>query len=195
MARVEGQENADCIFVVALGDGLASDPELASWARQGSSPTFGGSSPFDAIVVSDVGLEIASERASRPGLANTGLPLVSANAIREDTGDLLVAPYGSADCAGYSVAFIGLSQTAALEGVLFLRPLPAIEGALQDIERRADIVVLLSNAGPETDRTIASQVEGIDVIVGCGEPPREPERAEHSGTLIVRAGYPGRLRL
>lgn len=192
-AQADRQESADCTFVLAVGDGLASDPELARWITGGGNAPFVGSLPFDAVVLSDADLVASSEQGNLSALSATGLPLVSSNVVRAKTAEPLVASYLVKECRGHRVAFLGLTQDARIDGVSVLSPLEALKHVLEEIGGQADVVVLLSNVGLEKDRDIASQVEGIDIIVGGGASPLdEPEFAERTGTLMVRAGYPGR---
>ena len=65
--------------------------------------------------------------------------------------------------------------------------------AAERVQAEADIVILLSNAGEEANKAIASQVPGIDIIISGGsEEVFQPVRPA-GGALVVQAdvAFPG----
>jgi len=111
--------------------------------------------------------------------------------IRE-VGDVRVGIIGlTTDDLGTAIGksqFEGLQVTPAVEVLAELVP---------RIDAETDLIVVLSHEGIGTDREIARQIEGIDIIVG-GHSHTRLERGEWVGdVLIVQAGsrfrYIGRV--
>ncbi len=74
-----------------------------------------------------------------------------------------------------------------------------LQGQIDDLRKKSDVVVLLSHSGVDADREIAKTYSGIDVIVGS-HTQSVMEAPETVGeTVIVQAGkdgyYVGHLRL
>jgi 2',3'-cyclic-nucleotide 2'-phosphodiesterase (5'-nucleotidase family) len=145
-------------------------------------------------------------------------PYVCANARLRATGEPLCPPYLIIERNGLRIALFGLivrdTQTyrGAREGVDILDPLEVARQLVPQLRAQADLVILLSHLGIETERVLAQQVPGIDVIVGGHSHTRltQPLFVEWSkpltkgvmglnGTVIVQAhqwgGELGQLEL
>ncbi|MBN2406145.1 MAG: redoxin domain-containing protein [Elusimicrobia bacterium] len=78
-----------------------------------------------------------------------------------------------------------------IEGVKFKSLMETIAGNVPHMRKNADIVVLLSHSGDEQDRKIASEVEGIDIIIGGHSQTLHKDPVKIGDTLIVQAGANG----
>jgi 2',3'-cyclic-nucleotide 2'-phosphodiesterase (5'-nucleotidase family) len=99
-------------------------------------------------------------------------PFVCANARLRATGEPLCPPYLIIERNGLRIALFGLivrdtqHYRGAREGVDILDPLEVARQLVPPLRQQADLVILLSHLGIETERMLAQQVPGIDVIVG-----------------------------
>ncbi len=99
-------------------------------------------------------------------------PFMCANARLRATGEPLCPPYLIIERNGLRLALFGLivrdtqHYRAAREGVDILDPLEVARQLVPQLRQQADLVILLSHLGIETERALAQQVPGIDVIVG-----------------------------
>lgn len=137
------------------------------------------------------------------------LPAVSAN-LRVSSvpeWERLSPPYRIVRAGDLRVGVIGVASASAFDLML-----PAHRAALQIddaetalrrvlpfVKKQADLILVLSHAGLDTDRTLARRVSGIDVIVGSHSQNALHEPVLEGRTLIVQAGsngsYVGHLHL
>lgn len=124
-----------------------------------------------------------------------------------------VAPWRILERGGRKVGIIGVAnpQTAQLSNpgpaLVFHAPNGPVEQAVAALEREGvNIIVLLSHLGLDGDRRLATEVAGVDVIVGGhshvllanGDPdavgpcPLSVQTPSGGTTLIVTSGYWGR---
>jgi 2',3'-cyclic-nucleotide 2'-phosphodiesterase (5'-nucleotidase family) len=145
-------------------------------------------------------------------------PFVCANARLRETGAPLCPPYLIIERNGLRLALFGLivrdtqNYRGARDGVDILDPYEVASQLVPQLRQQADIVILLSHLGIETDLELARRVPGIDVIVGGHSHTRlaQPRFVEWdrplskgvmglNGTVIVQAhqwgGELGRLEL
>jgi 2',3'-cyclic-nucleotide 2'-phosphodiesterase (5'-nucleotidase family) len=96
------------------------------------------------------------------------------------------------------VALIGITGQDDLPGFEIRDPLQATIDAVAEIGDQAEILILLSHVGLETNRQIAAQVPALDLIISGGERQMTPMAEGGSGApLIVHAdvsvpGHAGR---
>lgn len=143
-------------------------------------------------------------------------PYVCANARLRATGEPLCHPYLLIQRSGLRIALFGLivrdtqNYRGAREGVEILDPFEVAEQLVPQLRQQADVVILLSHLGIESDLELARRVPGIDVIVGGHSHTRlaQPRFVEWNkplskslmglnGTIVVQAhqwgGELGRL--
>jgi len=106
------------------------------------------------------------------------VPVLTAN-LRDDLAD---TPYGKKDFSlwdfsGFKVGVIGVldsdlassDRPSQIENLRSEDPANRVETALNDLRAKgADVVVALSDAGPDADEQLASAVPGLDLVVGSG---------------------------
>jgi 2',3'-cyclic-nucleotide 2'-phosphodiesterase (5'-nucleotidase family) len=183
---------ADCTVVVAVGDGLASDVELARWTTGSGGYEEEPPLEYAGITLSRRDLESAQARGGIDFLASSRVPLVATNLVSTQTMRPLLAPYRLVSCTGHSIAILGLAQGPDTPQVRFEDPLPTIRARLRHVTRNTDIVIVLSNAGAQVDAGIASQLRVIDVLVSGGSTPaEEPVIMPGTETLMVSPAYEG----
>lgn len=185
---------ADCALILGVGDALAIDPTLGAWLQAGGSAEWVTPSlDFAAVSLSVTDLDIAGGKGVLGSLADAGVPVALANASMAGDGEALYPSQIITACQGHRIALLGVTAPDDVPSVRIDEPIAAVQRVLDESDIDADVVIVLSNAGAETDRAMASRVEGIDVIVGSGVPPVDaPERVDGSETVILRTGYPGR---
>lgn len=86
------------------------------------------------------------------------------------------------------------------EGIEFFEPEKSARKAVSELEKKgADIIVALTHSGFKEDKTLAEEVDGIDLIVGGHEHIALYEPLYKGDTIIVQAGseleYLGQLEL
>ena len=142
---------------------------------------------YDAMAIGpnevEAGLDLLRAR-----LAEAQFAVVSANLMVG--GKLLVEPYVLLERDGIKIAIIGLTSPdmQAVESLQVLDPLEVARQYVEQLRSQADVVVVLSNLGPDAEQTLADSVPGIDVVVGGGS--GSPSRMVSSavGVALVRAG-------
>ncbi len=99
-------------------------------------------------------------------------PAVSANLIDGASGEPLFQPYVIEQMEGFSVGIFGLfpevrgSKEGSFAGLTVLDPFKTAQQVVSEVQKKADVVVLLSHLGYAKDLELAKKVEGIHVIVG-----------------------------
>ncbi|KHF41139.1 bifunctional metallophosphatase/5'-nucleotidase [Halalkalibacter okhensis] len=96
---------------------------------------------------------------------------------------------------GLKVGMIGLTAPFLhfyeLLGWKALSPQDVLQELLPQLEKEADIVILMSHLGLKTDEKIANQFPGIDVILGAHTHHVLPSGLYINETLIAQAGKNG----
>ncbi len=122
-------------------------------------------------------------------------PLLCANA-RDPEGKLLAdKEYAIFETGGVRVGVIGLitagvpslTQKKCSEGCSFEDPIVAARRLVPQVRKLADVIVLLTHCGVQTDAAIAGAVEGIDLIVGGHSHTELKTALNVNGTRIVQA--------
>lgn len=137
-------------------------------------------------------------------------PMLSANAVFSDTGQLVGQPYVIDDLGqGHKAAIIGLTDPDVLgfleamnePAVRVLDATETVRRYVQEVSGQADIIIVLSHMGLDFDQEVAKAVPGIDVIIGgkSGAVLNPANRVSPTGPVIAQAGsqgkYLGVLRL
>lgn len=140
-------------------------------------------------------------------LAKGGLPLVSANLRDSSSGKPLFAAYKVEQVGSLKVAFVGLIgpemspqvQKAVGGKVTISDPWEAATRCLEELEGKADLLIVLSDMGMARDQRLARELPRIHFILG-GHDGRflSNPNPEGSGWLLQsysKGMYLGRLRL
>jgi len=145
----------------------------------------------------------ASLRQFQRNVRIASFPIVCANLLDRETGELVLPPYKIYDFQGAKIAVFGLTvesaeYPAAKEGLDFLDPYEVAKELVPKLKAEADIVIALSHLGYGQDQKLAKEVPGIDVIVGGHSHARlatpkfirhveQPQPFWVGGTVIVQA--------
>jgi 2',3'-cyclic-nucleotide 2'-phosphodiesterase (5'-nucleotidase family) len=143
-------------------------------------------------------------------------PVLLANAVDRATKKPLGGAWRIERVGAVRVGVFGLvtresaTYPAAKEGVDILDEVATARSVVETLRKQADIVILLSHCGEGTDARLATEVPGIDVIIGGHSHSRMPigqlvwrgddlKQNDVNGTVIVQAfqwgGELGRLDL
>lgn len=151
---------------------------------------------YDAMVLGEqdfwLGLDVLRQR-----MEEAEFPILSANVAMAETNQLFATPYVIKEIGDHQVAIIGLTNqeaaSAAGGAITVLDPLEALQDVIVEVSKEADVIIVLSHLGTEMNLQLASEVKGIDLIVGgrSRDVLDPPAWIEASGTVIVQAGYLG----
>jgi 2',3'-cyclic-nucleotide 2'-phosphodiesterase (5'-nucleotidase family) len=200
----DGRRDAGNLLVLDAGNSLLGETGSAS---EPAPRTQGQSSVeilnrlgYDAVALGEFDLALPKEELLKRLAEVKGFSFLSANLRDEATGELLAEPYVVKEVGGHRVALIGITGTSRPDHPGF-RIDPTLEAARQYVQEaaaKADVIILLSNAGVNADKAIAGEVPGIDLIISSGLQALEEPLQVGEGTLIVRAdtssaGHAGRI--
>jgi 5'-nucleotidase/UDP-sugar diphosphatase len=150
---------------------------------------------FDAMVVGnhefDYGQDVLKKRTSE-----AKFPFLVANVQGLDG----LKPYIIKEVRGIKVAMIGvvtedlpaITHPRNVVGLRFFSPIETVEKYIKELERNANVVVVLSHIGFPMDRILAERVEGIDVIVGGHSHAKVSQPVRVGNTIIVQAWEHGK---
>ncbi|MEK5269308.1 5'-nucleotidase C-terminal domain-containing protein [Aeribacillus sp. FSL K6-8394] len=127
-------------------------------------------------------------------------PILSANVIYEDTGELVLDPYTIREIDGVKFGIFGLSTPEThykthpknIKGLKFTDPVAAANKMVKELKQQdADVIIALTHLGTDESSTdtslkVAQGAPGIDLIVDGHS--HTVDDIENSGTLIVSAG-------
>jgi 5'-nucleotidase/UDP-sugar diphosphatase len=192
-------EQADMLLLDA-GDILSGTPlsELERDGLKGAEMTgFMADLGYDAWVVGnhefDQGYEVIAAL-----VQNSSVPVLGANLSGPEGGPAMpgLQPSIIVERGGVKIGVIGittpdLQRLVSAETWARLQLEDEVEVVRAELERldpQTDLLVLLSHAGVETDRYLASKLEGLDLIVGGHSHTalRQPEQV--GDTWVVQAG-------
>lgn len=128
---------------------------------------------YDAVTVGNHDLDNGLANLQRQ-YQNRQFSMISSNLLDPKTHKPLFLPYKIFEREGLKVAVFGLMGEEALttistknqEGFEFVSPSKIAQSMVDDLRKKADVVVLLSHFGFEEDLEFASKIKGIDVLVG-----------------------------
>ncbi len=151
---------------------------------------------YDAICLGNHDFDNKWE-ATRKLVGLAAMPVLCVN-LFEPSGEYFSGKgYEIYDLDGVRVGVIGLIMDnlsdylrAGALGPLRLEPgLSSIERVLDEVDRRTDLIIVLTHIGVESDEELASHLSGrVDVIVGGHSHTVLQEPMKRSGVLIVQAG-------
>lgn len=132
-------------------------------------------------------------------------PILAANVYKED-GTRLLDAYVLFEYDGFTVAVFGLATPETMMkthpnnviGLTFSDPLSEAEAMVDELDDMADVIILLSHLGSDMETeeeqrstTVATLVDGIDVLVDGHSHTMYEAGEMHGDTLVVSAGYNG----
>lgn len=156
---------------------------------------------YDAMTLGEQELRLGAT-VLRERLKEAKFPILSANVIITETGQLLVQPYVIREIGGLRVAIVGLTeQLGALPRVSgdkeTLAARDPIQFGLPYIEKAAkesDVLIVLSHMGRAMDEALAAQAPAIDFIVGGRDRTLlHPTRVGQNGPLVGQSSIEGEV--
>jgi 2',3'-cyclic-nucleotide 2'-phosphodiesterase (5'-nucleotidase family) len=162
------RESSPNVLVLDAGDALIRDRPPALRSKGKSSVELMNMMDYDAMALGAGDLALLGVDLVRQRMDEARFPFLSANVVLSETGQLLTEPYVIREIQGYRIAIIGLTEEVRLPGVQILDPLTSLEAVLDDLRGKADIRVLLSHAGFETNQEIAWKAPDVDLIISGG---------------------------
>jgi 5'-nucleotidase len=155
---------------------------------------------YDAMTIGDLDLQLGPE-VLRQRIAEAHFPVLSANVMLANRGQLLAQPYTIVERGGRRVGIIGLTSDSSewlaapgAEPFLVLKAEDVLPQYTSELAPQVDVLIVLSNLGHDEDQQLSSQLPGLDLIVGGRTKTAPPEgwSNETTGTVVVHAGYEGR---
>ncbi len=133
-------------------------------------------------------------------IAESGLTVVSANVRDETTGDLLLKPYVVVERGGIKFGITGvlspdlkirIDKNVESHGITVSDPVEALRMYVPEIRKQVDFVVVLSHSGLTRSKDLASEIEGIDIMVMGNHNAHSAQPYEVGTTLMMQPGYRG----
>jgi 2',3'-cyclic-nucleotide 2'-phosphodiesterase (5'-nucleotidase family) len=185
------QSQFEHLLVLDAGDSLIKDRTPAISSSGKSSIDSMNLMGYDAMALGEGDLAQLGVKAIRQRMEEASFPFLSANVYVTETGELLAQPYLVQEMGGQRVAIIGLTGMAQVPGIEIRDPLATVREIVDQVRPRADILILLSHAGLETNRQIAREVPEIHVIIsGGGQVLTSSPDALVDGPPVVHADVP-----
>ncbi len=133
-------------------------------------------------------------------LKHAQFPVVSTNLFDSSKMDLLTKPYQIVKAGKIKVAILGVAWSDLKSSMLasnaiglgIYDPAGQVMKYVNEVKKKADIIVLLSHSGAYEDSLLATQLQEVDVIIGGHSHTvlRQPKRVNN--ILICQAGSNGR---
>lgn len=123
----------------------------------------------------------------KKALGESRLPIVSCNLLDQDTGKPVAEESVVREVAGVRVGITGVAECAEDQvgpGLRLRPPAEALAGALPDLKRRSDFVIVLAYVRQDTLREIADRFHEVDCLLG-GDVPQSSEAAERLNRAIA----------
>lgn len=200
IAAAFAEVRRECANVIALDNGDTFHGTHVAVASRGEAllPLM-NDLDFDAMTVH---WEFAYGPAGVSDLAGQlRYPILAINCFRKEDGELLLPPYCMVERGGLRVAVIGIAcnivdktmPPAYSEGVRFTLGRDELPGWIAHVRENenADLVVVLSHLGFPQDKKLASEVDGIDVLVSGHTHNRMEDAVVENGAVIFQSGCHG----
>jgi 5'-nucleotidase/UDP-sugar diphosphatase len=154
---------------------------------------------YDAMVLGvhdfDYGIDVLRQR-----MVDAKFAVISANILNESDGLPFAKPYIIVERSGVKIGIFGLT-TAEIEGRVaptnfvglnVADPIDTARQMVNQLQSQAEIIVALTHLGVNEDIRLASQVPGIDVIVGGMSHSELQVPMKVGQTLVVQDAMYGR---
>jgi 2',3'-cyclic-nucleotide 2'-phosphodiesterase (5'-nucleotidase family) len=184
-------------LVLDAGNALINDREPALSSRGATSVSALNRLGYDAVALGLTDLTQLTLDELRARLAEAEFPFLSANVTLRETGELLAEPYVVVPMNGHQVGILGLTAAGETDALIAGDPVAAAQTWLAELAPQAEVIIVLSNAGPEANRAIAESQAGVDLVIGGADPDLYSELyLPASGALLLpgqsaRAGAAG----
>jgi 2',3'-cyclic-nucleotide 2'-phosphodiesterase (5'-nucleotidase family) len=182
-------DSGDALSGTALSDAFQGYLDIEAMNRLGYDAMGLGAHEFD------YGVAVLKQR-----MAEAKFPILSANVTYADSGKPLTKPYTIIERDGVKIAIFGLTtgdlaHRVAPEnfaGLAVSDPIDTARTLVPKLRTQADIVFAVTHLGVNEDIRLATQVPGIDLIVGGMSHSELQEGIQALDALIVHDGTYGR---
>jgi 2',3'-cyclic-nucleotide 2'-phosphodiesterase (5'-nucleotidase family) len=125
---------------------------------------------YDAMIFGNLEYSFGTPRLAEL-IDRFSLPIVAANCVwSEDIKPNCAVTYRIFKLNGVTVAIIGTATpytTLQVDSLLKILPLDeSLRDVVSEVKQRADIIVLLTHVGPQTDEKLAQELPDVDIIFG-----------------------------
>lgn len=165
----QARAETEYVLLVDAGDAFWSDRPFTVNSEYRLAVQMFNALNYDAVGLGGQDLQLGADLL-RQRLDEATFPVLSANVVLSETGELLAVPYTIRDIGGHRVAILGLADRPA-QATPGLRVVDSQEAARQylpGLAAAADVLILLSHAGPEIDAWLEAEFPLIDLIVAGG---------------------------
>ena len=148
---------------------------------------------YDALGMGEWEVRFIKE-SSRAMPYGDSIPMICANIVDSSTGKLLVpAPYiVKKTPSGLKVGIISVvgdnlldPQVQANLQIRIVPPAEALRKYVKDLRKKCDLVILLSHTQIETTKQLASEIPGIDIVLGGHASSATSETLEQIGSVTL----------
>jgi 2',3'-cyclic-nucleotide 2'-phosphodiesterase (5'-nucleotidase family) len=158
--------NANTLALDA-GNSLAYDADPARATQGKTSVEAMNLMGYDAAALGQLDLALGPD-VLRQRIAEAEFPFLSANVYDAASGERFTRAYLVAEAGGRKVAIVGLTAAGEASGFDVRDPVASLRALMPELRAAADIIILLSNAGEETDGQMVQRHPEVDLIVAGG---------------------------
>lgn len=150
---------------------------------------------YDMMVLGNHDFDYGLDR-TRALAEMANFPMRAANVIDLATNEAIFnEPYKIYEKGNIRVAILPIAYRNTkltgnpknMEGVRFEQGLATIKRYLPELEKKADLIIVLSHEGMAIDKLIADEIKGIDLIVGAHSHDYIDPPYNSNGTFVVQA--------
>ncbi|MFH1640386.1 MAG: hypothetical protein ABIA66_00310, partial [Candidatus Omnitrophota bacterium] len=128
----------------------------------------------------------------------TNLTFLSCNIFGENEGSVSkpLKPYLIKEISGIKLGIIGVTGLSALQkagGFNLTEPFVSVSKAVEELKKnKTDVIILLSNAGEESELGLIKEIKGIDIIIPGYKQTRQEPAKKIGSVLVLRPTWQGR---
>lgn len=151
---------------------------------------------YDAMTLGQVDFQLGLDQLKQRA-AEAKFPFLAANLVNTTDKQPLFKATTIIERQGTKIGIIGLTEPEAIqlpgvkEKVTALNTIETVRRYVGELRGQVDILILLSHLGIDQDKTVAQQVQGIDIIIGGNTRQLMDKPDKVGNTLIVQQGYRG----
>jgi 5'-nucleotidase / UDP-sugar diphosphatase len=177
-------------LVLDAGDSLVGDREPAMRTKGATSVEALNRMGYDAMVLGPADLSLGPETVQKR-IGEAKFAVLAADVTNAATKSAVAQAYLIKDVQGHRVAIVGLSGAPSKNGFEVAEGLETVRRVMQELQGKADAVLLLSHAPPDVNQQIADEVPGITAVLEGGSAAlSKPWVSKVTGTPIYHADSP-----
>jgi len=185
----EARETYTNTLVLDAGNSLLYDTAPATTTYGQTSIEAMNLLGYDAMSLGLNDLTFLTQEQLEARIQEAQFAVISANAYSLATGELITDPYVILEKDGYSIGIIGLTEPGERDEMAASDPEEALEKWLPKVVKQADIVILLSHNGVDTDAALGEEFEDIDLIVSGRNRVMDAPMMLSTGAALIHADY------